>query len=207
MSEPRLSSAVAWQLPSIDGPVIGPRGPHHDALERAAWNKGFAEGREAGLLAANQQQQRLLAEATQQAERVAAMAEHLAQPLAELDEQVQKQLVSLAVAIARQLVRRELKTHPDEIVAVVREALALLPTSTREVCVHVHPEDAALLRERLSDAGAARAWTLVEDPIMTRGGCRVSSENSSIDAQIEKRLGAAIATMLGDERASDGARA
>jgi flagellar assembly protein FliH len=204
MSEPQIA-AVAWQLPPIDGPVLSrTRGPQLDALEREAWNKGHAEGREAGLLAASQQQQRLLAEAAQQAERVAAIAEHLAQPLAELDEQVQKQLVALAIAIARQLVRRELKAHPDEIVAVVREVLALLPISAREVRVHVHPEDAALLRERLSDTGAARAWSLVEDPIMIRGGCRVTSENSSIDAQVEKRLGTAVAAMLGDERAVNG---
>jgi flagellar assembly protein FliH len=197
--------AIAWELPPIDGPVFSrPRGPHLDALEREAWNKGFAEGREAGIVAANQQQQRHVAEAAAQAERVAAMAEHLSQPLAELDGQVQKQLVSLAIAIARQLVRRELKTHPDEIVAVVREALALLPVNATEVRLHVHPEDAALLRERLSDGGTSRAWTLVEDPIMSRGGCRVTSTNSTIDAQVEKRLGAAIAAMLGDERAADG---
>jgi flagellar assembly protein FliH len=205
MSEPQIAAAVAWQLPPIDGPVLSrPCGPQLDALEREAWNKGYAEGREAGILAANQQQQRLLVEAAQQAERLAAIAEHLAQPLAELDEQVQQQLVALAIAIARQLVRRELKTHPDEIVAVVREALTLLPTTARDVRVHVHPEDAALLHERLSDAGTARAWTLVEDPIMTRGGCRVTSENSSIDAQVERRLGAAVAAMLGDERAVSG---
>jgi len=40
----------------------------------------------------------------------------------------------------------------------------------------------------------------VEDPVITRGGCRISSENSSIDAQVETRLGAAIAAVLGDER-------
>jgi flagellar assembly protein FliH len=206
MSEPQVAAAIAWQLPPIDGPVMNrPRGAQLDAVEREAWNKGFAQGRDAGILAANQQQQRLLAEAQQHAERLAAMADHLAQPLAELDEQVQQQLVSLAIAIARQLVRRELKSHPDEIVAVVREALALLPATAREVRVHVHPEDAALLRERLSDTGASRAWSLVEDPIMSRGGCRLSSENSSIDAQVEKRLGTVIATMLGDERATDGA--
>ena len=48
---------------------------------------------------------------------------------------------------------------------------------------------------------AERAWTLSEDPVIARGGCRISSEYSSIDATVEARLGAAIAAALGDERA------
>jgi flagellar assembly protein FliH len=68
--------------------------------------------------------------------------------------------------------------------------------------VHLHPEDAVLVRERLAEPNADRAWSVVEDPVICRGGCRVSSENSTIDAQVESRLGAAIAAALGDERAA-----
>jgi flagellar assembly protein FliH len=39
--------------------------------------------------------------------------------------------------------------------------------------------------------------------LISRGGCRVSSENSTIDATLEQRLGAAIAAALGDSRAPD----
>jgi len=123
-----------------------------------------------------------------------------ARPLAELDEIVLRQLATLAGAIARQLVRRELRTQPEQIIAVIRETVALLPAAARDVRIHLHPEDAALVRERLVEPAAERAWTLVEDPVITRGGCRISSENSSIDAQVETRLGAAIAAVLGDER-------
>jgi flagellar assembly protein FliH len=68
----------------------------------------------------------------------------------------------------------------------------------------LHPDDAALVRERLgaaaSPAASDRAWSIVEDPMLARGGCRVTSESSTIDAEVEQRLGAAIATVLGDER-------
>ncbi len=85
---------------------------------------------------------------------------------------------------------------------MIRETVALLPAAARDVRIHLHPEDAALVRERLVEPATSRAWTLVEDPVITRGGCRVSSENSSIDAQVETRLGAAIAATLGDERSA-----
>jgi len=38
--------------------------------------------------------------------------------------------------------------------------------------------------------------------MLARGGLRVSSGTSSIDAQLEQRIGAAIAVVLGDERGS-----
>jgi flagellar assembly protein FliH len=108
----------------------------------------------------------------------------------------------LAGAIARALIRRELKTQPGQIVAVIRETVALLPASAREVRVHLHPEDAALVRESLAETTMDRAWAIAEDPVLSRGGCRVTSDNSTIDARVEARLGAAIAAALGDERQS-----
>jgi flagellar assembly protein FliH len=101
-------------------------------------------------------------------------------------------------------VRRELKTQPDEIIAVVRETVGLLPIVARQVRVHLHPEDAELVRSRLAIASGEVAWSIVEDPMLARGGCRVTSETSNIDAQLEQRLGAAIATVLGDERGHSG---
>jgi flagellar assembly protein FliH len=53
------------------------------------------------------------------------------------------------------------------------------------------------------EAGSDRSWNVAEDPLISRGGCRVSSENSTIDATLEQRLGAAIAAALGDSRAPD----
>ncbi len=200
MSE--AAHAAVWELPQIDGPVVARRrrAADLDAIEREAWERGHAEGREAGYLAAKQEQQPALAESERRVQQLSAIFDFMARPLAELDEQVQRQLATLAGAIARQVVRRELKTHPDEIVAVIRETVSLLPMAAREVRVHLHPDDAQLVRSRLTEVMSERAWSIAEDPILTRGGCRVTSENSAIDAQVEQRLGAAIAAVLGDER-------
>jgi len=193
------STAAPWVLPRIDGPVLPRRrSADLDAIEREAWERGYAEGRVAGLAAAEQQMQSASGEIERRLQQLQSICDFVARPLAERVQQV-------AGAIARQLVRRELKRHPDEIVAVIRETVALLPASARDVRVHLHPEDAVLVRERLSPATSDRAWSVVEDPMLARGGCRVTSESSTIDAAVEQRLGAAIATALGDERGAQAA--
>jgi flagellar assembly protein FliH len=193
---------AAWQLPQISGPVVGRsrRREDLDAIARDAFDQGFAAGREAGLAAAQQQQQAAQNEIAVRVQQLDSVLQFMARPIEQLDREVQLQLAALAGAIARHVIRREIKTQPDEIVAVIRETVALLPVSAREVRVHLHPEDARLVRERLSEVTGDRAWSIAEDPMLARGGCRVTSENSTIDAQLEQRLGAAIATVLGDTR-------
>jgi flagellar assembly protein FliH len=201
MSEPG-AKILSWVLPEVNGPVIGSRRRLEDlsAVEREAWEHGFALGREAGAAAVQQEQQRLLGDMVQRVRRLDAILEFMNKPLQDLDASIEEQLAQLAGAIARALIRRELRVQPGQIVAVIRETVALLPAAAREVRVHLHPEDAALVRESLAEATSDRAWAIVEDPVLSRGGCRVTSDKSTIDARTESRLGAAIAAALGDER-------
>jgi flagellar assembly protein FliH len=198
------ASAAVWELPPIDGPLITRRrrGADLDAIEREAWDKGHAEGHAAGLAAAAQAQQSAQAEIERRVQHLGSILEFMAKPIAEIDDQVQRQLATLAGAIARHVVRRELKMQPDDIIGVIRSTVSLLPVTAREVRVHLNPEDAKLVRARLAEVASERAWSITEDPLLPRGGCRVTSENSTIDAQVEQRLGAAIAAVLGDERST-----
>jgi len=93
-----------------------------------------------------------------------------------------------------------LRIDPSQVIAIIRETMALLPAATRDVRLHLHPDDAALVRERLAQPQSERAWTVIEDPVMGRGGCRVTTDHSLIDARLETRLGAVISQVLGDER-------
>ena len=100
--------------------------------------------------------------------------------------------------------RRELKTAPEEIVAVVREAISVLPNRDTEVRVYLHPEDAALLRA--STSGGEASLHLIDDPMLTRGGCRVENGASIVDASLENRLSSVVAHVLGGERDGDGSQ-
>jgi flagellar assembly protein FliH len=200
-----------WSLPAVEGPSIHRRnrltvGELED-LERAAWEEAFAQGKEAGLAAARMEIETRCADLEQQAGRLNSILDLLATPLKQLDAEMERQLVMLSFTLAKQLVRRELKADPSQVIGIVRDTVSLLPIAARNVRVHLHPEDAALLREKLAETTADRAWSVVEDPVQSRGGCRITTENSQIDARLETRLGAALSSLLGDERNTEGREA
>lgn len=161
---------------------------------------GFAEGFEKGLAegrAEGQREQRL------QLDQFKSILAQMTAPLHGMGEELQSELLTLSVAMAQQLVRREIQVEPGEIIPVITEALSLLPSHARDVVVHVHPEDAALIRELLAEATDDSDWKVAEDPLLTRGGCRIESLNSSIDASLETRLAGLMATHLSGRRYGD----
>jgi flagellar assembly protein FliH len=56
----------------------------------------------------------------------------------------------------------------------------------------------------LATPTADRAWTIVEDPVMPRGGCRVTTDTAHIDARMDTRIQTIMATILGEERSDAG---
>lgn len=117
-----------------------------------------------------------------------------------LDDAYVEQTSHLVVAIARQLIRRELKRDPGEVVQAVREALGVLPVSDAAVRIFLHPDDVALVREMLKPEVLERPIKLTEDVAMTRGGARVETDVSVVDASVEARIAAVAAGVFGDER-------
>ncbi len=190
--------AAAWEVPAIDGSdgkgylTAG----RLQELQQQAYDEAFQKGHAEGVAAGEQ----LI---RQRAARYDELLRALAKPFDRLDESVEKQLVELAIAMVKQLFRREVKINPTHVIGVVREAVQLLPISSRNVQVHLHPDDAALVRDSLSPAEGEPAWSIVEDPLITLGGCRITTDNSQIDATAESRLQAVINNILGDERAGD----
>lgn len=128
----------------------------------------------------------------------------LQQPLAEIDAQLETQLVEMTLAIARQIIRREIKQDPAQIVGVIRESIAALPAASPRVRILLHPDDVAPVREAVPALEAGEGIQLIEDPSLTRGGCRVVTDVSQIDATVEARVTAIAARLLGGERDSDG---
>ncbi len=156
------------------------------------FEQGVQEGRDAGLK-----------EFEQRIEMLKQILGGLEEPFAELDSRVEQQLAELAMLVARQLVRRELKTEPEQVIAVVRDALAALPVAASNVRLALHPEDAVLIRQTLLVQDGEQSMQIVEDPVQSRGGCRIYTDASQIDASVEARLNAVIANVLGSQRSSD----
>jgi flagellar assembly protein FliH len=184
------AAANAQKVPTVAGLVDLQAAAYEEAFEQ-----GLAEGREAGR-----------AEVRAQVERLAGMFYDLAKPFEELDTEVERELLALAMALARQIVRRELRADPTQIIGIVREAIAALPVAARDVRVHLHPEDATVVRQNLAPTENERAWQIIEDPVMARGGCQVTTATSRVDSRLETRLGAILSELMGNERHSPGSR-
>jgi len=188
-----------WQAPQFDNTSGGGSlvtRQQQQRLEQDAYEQGFSKGYQEGLEQAQN-------EINQHIHHLQSLVTTLATPLADLDKQVVDELVDLSMAVARQIIRRELKTSPGEIVAVIKEALSLLPVTATDVRLELHPEDAALVRNALLGSDVQAPWQIIEDPVLSRGGCRVSTSTSRIDATVESRINAAIAAVIGCEREVD----
>lgn len=177
------------QTPQQKMPTVGGLADLQAEAHKEAFEQGLAEGRQAGR-----------AEVQTQVDRLAGMFYDLAKPFETLDAEVERELLTLAMALARQIVRRELKADPTQIIGIIREAIAALPVATRDVRVQLHPEDAAVVRQHLAPTENERAWTIIEDPVMARGGCQITTNTSRIDARLETRLGSILSELLGTER-------
>lgn len=201
-----------WRAPVVEGFL--PCDDHYNGrpptareiqgLQKQAYDEAFArgleEGRKQGLEEGMAQGQR---EYTEQAKLLHRCIGSLTQPFEDLDDEVEQHLVELCVVIARQIIKREFRQDPGEIVAVVREAIKVLPLSSRHVTIHLHPEDAELVKSALSLKDEDRKWSVEEDLSALRGDCRIESDTSVIDASIENRLSAIAANILGGSRDGD----
>src|SRR5512138_411842 len=204
-----MTAVSRWDAPAVAGRTVQGRRAGRtvselEDVEQRAHKEAYAKGHAAGVAAARAEQEKGLNHVKTQVANIDKMASAIAQPYRDLDAQVEEQLVQLAVTIARQLVRRELRMDPAQVIAIIRETVALLPAATRDVRVHLHPEDATVVREKLATPTADRAWTIVEDPVMPRGSCRVTTDTAHIDARMDTRIQTIMATILGEERSDAG---
>jgi flagellar assembly protein FliH len=195
-----ITAYERWELPLVNGPSATATAKELQSIQKQAYDEGFALGEKEAFEQTKQ-------ELDMNAASMRSIIEVLSEPLKELDDDIVHQLSELSMAVARQVIRRELHTEQGEIVGIVREAMNALPASTRKITLNIHPEDAELIRNAFSlgdesDSDELR-WKVIEDPMITRGGCKIFSENSRIDATVDARLNRVISTLLGGERESD----
>ncbi len=171
--------------------------PRAGDIER--WHsEAYQEGYQQGLKKADQETRQLQ-------KRLHDLISFFEQPLQSLNDEVIQQLHLLAVTLAQQLVRREIRVEPGEIIALIKESVQVLPASARGIKIYLHPEDAELVRSALQmdESEEEKSWKLVEDPMITRGGCEIKSDKSVINATLENRLQVMAASVLGGERIED----
>lgn len=192
----------SWVLPSFNDPnnssgsaTLTAR--QIEALQKQAYeeayNEGHKQGIEQGLVAASGQIQARM-------NMLNSVLESLSAPFSDLDTQVDEELVILVKSLVKQMVRRELKSDPGQVMAVIREAIESLPVASRHLQLRLHPEDAALVHEFYKLGEQDNAWDVVEDPLISRGGCKVITDVSQVDATLETRLSQLFAHVFGERQ-------
>lgn len=151
---------------------------------RQGYEDGYAQGFAEGMDKGRVQGEEALAPHLRLLE---SLVTALEQPLAMLDASVREEIVALSMTLARMVIRREVHTQPEQIMDLVPQLLDLLPSASRQIRISLHPDDLGYLQGLAICQDASFRITWQEDDSIQRGGCRIQSEQSAIDATLEAR--------------------
>ncbi len=186
-----------WQAPDVGHVVREAHTPEElEAIEQQARAKGYEVGRWEGLEAGHQAVQ-------EGAQRLAQLYDEAAHPFRQITENVEAELAKLAAVIAREIVRQELKTQPALILETVSQACSVLSAAARDIDVHLHPDDVAIVKDGLKEDPPAQHWRILEDRSLARGDCQINSSAEFIDATLQTRIDAMVAGLLSAELGGD----
>ncbi|AMO56361.1 hypothetical protein GZ77_06080 [Endozoicomonas montiporae] len=157
-------------------------------VHQQAFDQGVESGRQTGY--EEGLQQGLSAAADELSHRFAGI-EALIHEMEEHRRLLSRQQVMGAARLLERLVievvRTELRHSPEQIQAVVEEAVHLLDRTDHEsIALRVHPDDAAWLQGFVQNS--SEAFVVRPDPAITRGGCRIEGRLGHVDATLEERL-------------------
>ena len=170
--------------PSSEPPVVLPTAADIERMHNEAHEQGYSAGYAEGL-----------AESQDITARMAEILQSLNQAVEGIEQHVAEQLLATALEIAHQVLRQSLQVKPELLLPVVREAVAALQLSSGHPALLAHPDDAALIRAHMGEHLAHNNWRIIENPALTRGGCRVELGASEVDATLETRWKRVVETI------------
>lgn len=189
-----LGQATSWEFESLG--TDEPLGRSAERLlterEQRAFERGHAEGLAEGLRQAQAEAAQVRATHKAQVDQVLA---DLRSRFVELESQGADQVLDLALEIARQVVRYELSHTRAALLPLVQEAVLAVIDRHASPRIHINPADFELISPELKPEGALRHAEFIPDPRVARGGCRVETPQSSVDATLESRWARALAPL------------
>lgn len=154
--------------------------------------RAYAEGLEAGLRKGREearaiQNARELAAGRDLAHRLASLWGCFDEGLAHLEQELARRVLDLSVVLAEQVVRRHIQLDEQAIAAPLQEAVSALLDSAGRLRVSVNPDDLGIARAALAEIEASGRCSIVVDPSLAAGECRVESPEAAVDASLEGR--------------------
>ena len=115
----------------------------------------------------------------------------------ELEQGLANDVLSMSLELAKLIVRQSVRVKPDLVLSVIREAVSGLAGLDEYTTIHLHPNDAALLRGAAGEDPmfASLPWKIIDDAHIERGGCRLETATTEVDATLETRWRRVIAAL------------
>ena len=145
---------------------------------------GFQEGHAAGLIEGHDAgKEKMEAQIAQ----LYALAIQFSEQLVIANQSLGQDILNLAIDLAQTMTRSKLELNPETIIPILREAIDFLPSVQQPAQINLHPEDALIIKNNMSDELDAVGWRIVSDPHIERGGCTLETAQNLVDATLTTR--------------------
>ena len=185
----QLTAFERWELASFDpGKFQGDKEDNSalitvaelENLRQQSRQEGYAQGRDEGYADGIQQ-------ARNEAAQIHALMQNMQVSLNQVDEQLAQSLLDLSLEVANKMVCETLKVNPEIILKIISDAISNLPHFNQNAHLIMHPDDAELVRKQMGEQLTHAGWKIFTDMQINRGGCRVETAHSQVDATTKAR--------------------
>ncbi len=194
-SKGKLSAYQRWEMTSFEEPKVSPASkvsPESIAAvksemeklrlksKKEGFTKGFEEGYQAGLDNGQNEMQ-------QQLEAFLLVSGQFNQAMQQAGQIVAQEVLDLALDLAKAMLKNALKINPEIMVPIVEQAIASLPAVQQPAQIMLCPKDAALVKHQIGTELEKSGWSIVADPNMNQGDCRIETPKNQINASMQPR--------------------
>lgn len=148
--------------------------------QKEGFNKGFEEGHQAGLNAG-------LNEMQQQLQAITQLGSQFNTSLQQAGSTLSQEVLDLALDLAKAMLKSALEIDPAVVIPIVEQAIASLPVIQQPAQLFLSPKDAALVKSQIGEELARTGWTVVIDPQLQQGDCRVETASNQVNASMSTR--------------------
>lgn len=171
----------------------------HQEGYKAGFDQGLKQGAEEGKQKAYEEHKQKLAD---DCKRLSILAAGLTDPFEQQTQHLHTTVLNTIMSLSASIVKKEFTVGSNEISQLVEQALDALPKSAKDISIHLHPKDIALLEEHFPEK--VKSWSLIPDTDISVGGVLVDSRDSKVDFTLENRLAQLEQQFIGGEFTQSG---
>ena len=157
-------------------------------IEKEAYEKGFAQGEKDGLELGQKLGQQRIETIVQQ---MATLLQEIQNRWESLYKTYEREMFQLAVSISKKILHHDLQVNEEIITATLREVSKHI-VDQRKVMIRLNPADFQFLQTHagsvLPPEKGGQGVEMINDPLITRGGCVVETAFGGIDGTIETQF-------------------